>query len=76
MYRNTDLLCELCRLSYCDENHLISCIVMRNFVPELRDTVITFDDVFGSTTKQLEAVKLFAKITRQRTILFDALSLS
>ena len=76
MYLNTDLLCELCRLSDCDENHLISCFVMRNFVPELCDTVITFDDVFGNTSEQLAAVKLFAKITRMRTILFDALSLS
>ena len=76
MYRNTDLLCELCRMSNCDENHLISCIVMRSFLPELQDTVVKFDDVFGNTTDQLAAVKLFAKITRQRTILFDALSIS
>ena len=49
---------------------------MRNFLPELQDTVVKFDDVFGNTTDQLAAVKLFAKITRQRTILFDALSIS
>ena len=76
MYKNSDLLCELCKLNYCDENHLLSCSVMKGFIPELEVTNVKFEDVFGSTRDQLAAVKIFTQITRQRTILFDALSIS
>ena len=75
-YRNTNLLCELCKLEECTEAHLTRCIVMKEFVPELNyKPSPNYMNIFGNVSEQLSIVKIFEKIKRQREILFEALSI-
>ena len=48
---------------------------MRRFLPELTSTTVKYTDIFGNVDKQLAAVKLFAKISKQREIIDDNYSL-
>ena len=76
-YRNSDLLCELCKMEECHEEHLTKCIVLKKFIPELNNTPSPdFEDIFGNVQDQLSIVKVFMKIKRQREILFEALSIN
>ena len=52
----------------------MECAVITKFIPELSDSNVKYDDIFGSTDDQLTVVKLFKKITKQREILLEALS--
>ena len=69
-----DLLCNLCRSAVCDQEHLLKCAVIKEFVPELRNTKVKYSDIFGKNVEaQLAAVKLFDLIDKQREIVMDAL---
>ena len=75
-YINTNLLCELCKLEESNEVHLTKCVVMKKFVPELNHSPSPdYSAVFGNVSDQLSIVKIFAKIKKQREILFEALSI-
>ena len=72
-YRN-DLLCNLCKSAISDQQHLLECLVLRRFVPELRNTKVKYSDIFSPNLEaQLAAVKLFGLIDRQREIVLEAL---
>ena len=74
-YKN-DLLCGFCRSAFCEQQHLLQCSVLKKFVPELRDTKVKYDDIFSDSVEaQLEAVKLFNIIDKQREILCDVMKL-
>ena len=76
-FKNTNMLCDLCKLEECDEGHATRCAVLKNFVPELNTTPSPdYNDVFGNVHDQLRIVKIFKKIRTQREILFEALSIS
>ena len=68
-----DLFCDLCRISLCTPQHQLSCVVMRKFVPELLTTDVVYEDIFGDVNKQLSAIRIFMKVSRQREIVLDAL---
>ena len=68
-----DLICDMCRLQPCSPEHQLSCIVLKKFVPELETTDVVYEDIFGSTNKQLASVKLLIKIERQKEKILDAM---
>ena len=69
-----ELLCNLCRYADCEQEHLLKCAVLKEFVPELRDTKVKYSDIFGKNVEaQLAAVKLFNLINKQRELVMDAL---
>ena len=69
-----DLLCNLCRSAVCEQEHLLRCAVLQEFVPELRNTKVMYSDIFGRNVEaQLAAVKLFDLIDKQRELVMDAL---
>ena len=70
-----NLSCEFCVMHNSDQQHLLQFTVLRKFVPELSNSKVEYDDIFGSVDKQLRAVKLFSKLTKQRKILIEALSI-
>ena len=69
-----NLTCEFCVIHNSDQQHLLKCSVLAKFVPELNNSEVEYDDIFGSVDKQLRAIKLFSKLTKQRKILIEALS--
>jgi hypothetical protein len=76
-FRNNylNLSCEYCNLQNCDQEHQLSCHVMKKFIPELTNTKVKYQDLFGSVDKQLSFIKLYTKIARQREILLESLSI-
>ena len=68
-----DLLCEFCVLEESSQQHQLKCAVLAKFVPEIADSNVEYIDIFGSVDDQLAAVKLFAKITKQRNHLLEVL---
>ena len=68
-----DLWCQLCKVELCDQKHLLFCIVLKKFIPEMEKTSVHYSDIFGNVDKQLCAVKLFTKILNQREIILEAL---
>ena len=65
----------ICRIEICDQEHQLNCAVMRRFLPELTSTTVKYTDIFGNVDKQLAAVKLFSKISKQREIIDENHSL-
>ena len=68
-----DLNCKMCKIEICNQEHLLSCVVLRKFLPELETTNVKYEDLFGSSDKQLEAAKLFMKISNHRETILEAL---
>ena len=68
-----DLNCKLCKIELCDQKHLLSCAVLTKFLPELKTTMVKYEDLFGSADQQLKAIKLFTKISNQRDTILEAL---
>ena len=73
-YRN-DLSCEFCKIGTSDQQHQLVCSVLKKFIPELNQQHFNYDHLFGSVEDQLEIVKIYSKITKQREILREALSI-
>ena len=71
-----DLSCEFCAMDNSDQPHQLNCAVLKKFIPELSNSSVKYEDIFSSADRQLEAIKLFSKITKQRKILAEALSIS
>ena len=72
-YRD-NLSCFLCNSSVCDQQHLMTCVVLRKFVPEMRNTSVNYSDIFSENVdNQLAAVKLFNLIDKQRERLLETL---
>jgi hypothetical protein len=73
-YKN-DLSCEFCKLGNSNQQHQLKCAVLVKFVPELANRNIKYSHIFGPVNDQLAIVKIFSKITKQREILLEALSI-
>ena len=69
-YEN-NMLCDLCLTSDCSQSHLFICPVIKAFVPELVDTPVKYEHIFGSTNQMKEAVKLLEKICEIREQLIE-----
>ena len=68
-----DMSCDLCRIELCTTEHLLSCIVIRKFIPELENTSVVYEDIYSDVNQQLAAVKLFLKIFKQKEIILEAM---
>ena len=54
----------------------MDCVVIKKFVPELSTTNVKYEDLFvGNVDDQLNAVKLFGLIDKQRNLLIETLSI-
>ena len=57
----------------CTPQHQLSCVVMRKFVPDLLNTDVVYENIFGDVNKQLIAIRIFRKVARQKEVILDAL---
>ena len=72
-----NLACSLCASATCDQQHLMECVVLKQFVPELISTSVKYSDLFSSSVdKQLAAVKLLDLIHKQRERLLETLNVN
>ena len=72
-----NIACFLCHSSVCDQQHLMTCAVLRKFVPDLRNTKVKYSDIFShNVDNQLAAVKLFDLIDKQRERLLETLGVN
>ena len=61
------LVCDLCKLEEDSQYHLLSCEVLLQKCQELyNDVSVEYDDLFSTSEKQLQAVKLFEKVLMTR----------
>ena len=68
-YANNDLLCSLQCGEYEDQQHLLDCdILIQNCEALYNDMTVKYDDIFSKETKQLEAVRLYAKVLKTRNV--------
>ena len=69
----SNLSCKLCRVDNSDQEHQLVCPVIKKFLPELIQTDVQYQDLFGDADHQLKFVKLYRKISNKREILLDSL---
>ena len=75
MYQDDDLTCDLKCGEYEDQEHLLDCQILIDNCKELyEDSTVKYDDLFGSGTKQLEAVQLYRKVLKRRQELLANMS--
>ena len=61
------LVCDLCEIEEDDQHHLLSCQVLLKQCSELyNDISVEYNDLFSTSEKQLQAVKLFKKVLQIR----------
>ena len=70
-----NLACEFCSIGTSDQEHQLSCPVIRNFLPDIVDSNVRYQDLFGNTEKQLQFIKIYTKIARQREVLLESLNM-
>ena len=62
-----NLNCEICKIEKDDQKHLLNCHVLKNLVPELKDTKVKYDDIFGNNiNKMVKAGKMFHIVNKVR----------
>ena len=68
-----DMSCRCCKEedSIEDEDHLLDCKMLRS---EVEDYDVTFDHVFSTLEKQINAVKVFEKVMRKRDLILEVSS--
>ena len=63
----SNLTCELCHVTACCQEHLLSCIKLKQHVKIPSD--VCYADIFDNTDKQLIIIRIFKKLLRTREIL-------
>ena len=61
-----DLICELCKTEIDDQKHLFKCPVIESMVPELKNTDIKYENIFGNIDEMILVAKLLKKICSAR----------
>ena len=62
-----NLNCEICQVEQCDQKHLLNCYVLKNLVPELKNTKVSYGDIFSKNiNKMVKAAKLFSTVDKAR----------
>jgi hypothetical protein len=69
-----NLTCQLCKQNLDQQSHLLECVVMKSLIPELKNTSIKYEDIFGDVNKMSNAAELFLKITEQREEILNTLN--
>ena len=68
-----ELSCRMCHSEVETQQHLLDCEVMINNCKDLyNDTVVEYNDLFGETSRQLRAVRLFSKVLKTRKQMIDS----
>ena len=65
LYLN-NLSCDLCKSAICNQRHLLTCSVLKSLVPELKETKVKYNHLFGTIDQMVPAIKLLAKVIEQR----------
>ena len=75
-YYGNDLTCSLqCGQQYEDQEHLLECeVLMKNCEALYNDTSVNYEDIFTTVTKELDAVRLYPKITKIRNDMMDEIT--
>ena len=66
--------CEICKTEKDTQKHLLQCQVLKAIVPELNDTKVKYEDIFGNTNQMVKAGKLFKKVSKARIKILELLS--
>ena len=61
-----DMNCEMCKLEIDSQEHLLECHVVKSILPELKNTKVKYEDLFGSIEKIIPVWKLLEKISKAR----------
>ena len=70
-----DLSCTLKCGQYEDQRHLLDCdVIIRKCDALYNDTSVNYEDIFGTGTKQLEAVQLFTKVLETRKLIEEEIA--
>ena len=69
----SDLNCKLCIINVSDQEHQLLCPILKRMIPELSETDIKYQDLFGNIKSQLKFIKIYSKIERIREVLLDSL---
>ena len=72
----SDLNCKLCIINVSDQEHQLSCPILKSMIPELSQTNIKYQDLFGNIESQLKFIKIYTKIERMREVLLENLNLT
>ena len=68
-------MCDLCRMEECSQDHQLQCEILKTFISKLNTTSVVYEDLFGNVDRQLEFIKLYSEVIRQREILHEALNI-
>ena len=68
-YGNNDIICNLCEVAVCCQEHLLSCVKLKPHVFVPADA--SYSDLFRNTDKQLGIVRIFKKLLRTRELLLE-----
>ena len=66
----TDIACRLCQVQVECQEHILKCEVLKAKI-EIPPQVV-YEDIFKNVDKQLEAVKVFKKLLREREIILNS----
>ena len=70
-YENTNMLCELCGNGPSTQKHLFNCAVLKRFIPELVNSKVKYEFIFGNMKQMKEVVQILIKISDIRQQLLD-----
>ena len=71
-----NLMCDLCKIEEDSQEHLLKCKVLEYFVPEIKETQITYKDIFGTIEKMIPASSLLLKVCKERESLLNLIEVA
>ena len=71
IYENSNMLCELCANGPSNQSHLFQCAVLKKFIPELVDSTVKYEFIFGNMKQMKEVVQILIKISDIRQQLLE-----
>ena len=66
---NGNTLCHLSEINTDTQEHILDCSVIKNILPELKDTHVKYKQIFGDIIDQKEIVSLMTKAIQCRDTL-------
>ena len=66
--------CKICKIGRDDQKHLLQCLVLKNLVPELKETKVKYEDIFGGINKMVKAVKLLKIVCKARNFFLEMMT--
>ena len=73
---NNNIKCDLCKIEDDTTEHLYTCVVLKNSVPELKNNKSAkYEDISGTTEEIVRSAKLLSKVTQERESLHKMLNI-